>query len=133
MLVGAIGFLASALTYTYLLGFVRRVDRAFPSTNPVDSTWWFGYVRDLSNVFGMTAFSFSFWLAGTPGAVAALAGCVLALAIYGLDYVFARVVGFPSPRVALVTSACALGLAAVLLRGPIVRALSSLLATLFAR
>lgn len=87
---GAVSLGASALLYSLLLGTVRRMDRAYPSTNPTESTWWFGYVRDLMNFAGAAGYTLSFAVMGFPWHLALLAGFALMLITYGLDYAIAR-------------------------------------------
>jgi hypothetical protein len=128
MAAGAIGFLASALSCVVLLALVRKADRAFPSTNPTDSTWWFGYFRDLVNVFSITAFSYSFHLLGFRGPVALLAGVPLWLSTYGMDYFTGRVLPLPARAVL----AMLLTLPALLLHAQIQGGLNAAMVRLFA-
>jgi hypothetical protein len=88
--IGLATLVGVAIIYDVLLYFVRRADRAFPSTNPTESTWWFGYARDLANFAGMFGFAIGFRLLGIPGARALLLGVGLGLLGYGLDYYIAR-------------------------------------------
>jgi hypothetical protein len=102
---GTAALLGVAVVYDVLLYLVRRADRAFPSTNPVENTWWFGYARDLANFFGMFGFAAGYRLLGLPGPLALLAGVATGLVGYGLDYVIARKL---AARFAKVFLACAM-------------------------
>jgi hypothetical protein len=119
---------ASAVVYVASLATVRRADRAYPSTHPAESTWWFGYARDGVNALGFLAFSGSFALLGLPGPLALLTGASLALIVYGIDYLFGRRLGVE--RAALATGATSLVLvvAAIALRDALARGRALLVA-----
>lgn len=116
MWLGTGTLLAVAVAYDVLLYFVRRADRAFPSTNPVESTWWFGYARDLANFFGMFGFALGYRLLGFPGPLALLAGVATGLLGYGLDYVIARKLAKRYAKVFLATAMTAVLIPVVLVR-----------------
>lgn len=128
---GALALAASVLLYDLLLGGVRRLDRAYPSTNLTESTWWFGYARDLANLAGLCAFTLSFGVMGFARHLALLAGFSMMLCTYGLDYTIAR--GMSARRAELY-----LGLVMLLatipiyrLRAPLEAGLGALLTSLF--
>ena len=88
----------AALAYDFMLGVIRRKDRAFPSTDPTESTWWFGYLRDITNLGAVGCFWLGFWLIGFPGHLALLGGLTFGLLAYGLDYLLARRIGVARPE-----------------------------------
>ncbi len=88
--IGLASLVGVAIAYDVVLYFVRRADRAYPSTNPTESTWWFGYARDLANFAGIFGFAIGFRLLGIPGARALVLGVTMGLVGYGLDYFIAR-------------------------------------------
>ncbi|MFH0902466.1 MAG: hypothetical protein V2A73_17690 [Pseudomonadota bacterium] len=88
---GIVILASASVGYAALLGLVRRADSAYPSTNPNESRWWFGYSRDLSNLAGVLVFSLGFIGLGFPGPVALLAGFAVALFAYAIDFLLARV------------------------------------------
>jgi hypothetical protein len=122
---------ASAVVYVASLAAVRRADRAYPSTRPAESSWWFGYARDGVNMLGFLAFSGGFALLSLRGPLALLAGASLTLVIYGLDYLFSRYLEVE--RATLATGAAALALAALagLGRDGLERALGAVVGSLF--
>lgn len=130
ILVGGGALAAASAAYVTALAAVRRADRAYPSSLPVASPWWFGYARDGVNLFGFLAFSGGFALLGLPGSLALLAGASLALGVYGLDYLFNRRVG--ANRGALLTGATAVALVllAVAARDALRRALHAVMGAL---
>ncbi len=119
------------LVYAYLLDRLRGMDRAYPSTVPADSPWWFGYARDLGNLCGWLTFSGGFWLLDFPVPEAAVAGAGLTLVSYGLDYLFGR--ALKVRRAAVTLAPLLLGIVAVVvaLRRPLVQGLRALRALLF--
>lgn len=99
--VGAVLLLATALVYVWLLAIVRRRDRAYPSTNPSESTWWFGYARDLANAVATVGFWTAWRVLGFPGPLALLCAFALSLVVYTLDYLLARLCHAPHPEMIL--------------------------------
>src|SRR5262249_24757598 len=87
---GGVGLALGALVYDGFLFVLRPVDRAFPSTVATESTWWFGYARDLANLVAFLLFAASFRMLGLPTPMALLAGGVWVMGAYGLDYLLAR-------------------------------------------
>lgn len=130
--VGAVLLFAAAIVYPVLLARLRLLDRAFPSTNPVDSTWWFGYARDLANLVGALGFAGGFWQLGLAPPLAVLAGASLTLVAYGLDYLYARAMSWRRAAVLLAGTLIALAVAAIALRTTLARALETLVSRLFA-
>jgi hypothetical protein len=114
-----------------LLAGVRKADRAFPSTNPVESTWWFGYARDLTNLGGLGMYVAAFFLVGFPGPLALLASALLGIVTYGLDYLYGRVLSINRTALALAATLTAAGVTIALLRAPIISALHGLVLRLF--
>jgi hypothetical protein len=129
---GALALCCAAIIYSALLAGVRKADRAFPSTNPVESSWWFGYARDLSNLAGLGMYVGAFFVLGFPGPLAVLAGALLGIVSYGLDYFFGRVLSVQYTVVALACTLVPASVTIALLRGPIISALHGLVLTLFA-
>jgi hypothetical protein len=130
-MIGGVALAASAALYVASLAAVRRADRAYPSTNPVESTWWFGYARDSANMLGFLTFSGSFALAGLPGPLAFLAGASLTLIVYGLDFLFGRRRGGKNAALATLAAALVLVLAAAALRAHLATGLAGLVEILF--
>ena len=123
--------LGVAVMYDVVLYLVRRADRAFPSTNPVESTWWFGYARDLANFFGMFGFAVGYRLLGYPGPLALLAGVATGLLGYGLDYVIARKLAKNYAKVFLACAMTVVLVPVVLMRDRLETGLAALMAHLF--
>src|SRR5262249_13786218 len=117
---------ASALLYDVLLALVRRADRAYPSTDPVESTWWFGYARDVTNAFGVLAYGVAFTLLGFTPARALLAGALLALVTYVLDYVIGRAFSVKRTGFVLAGILIAMTIVIIVWRRPLAGALDSL-------
>jgi hypothetical protein len=130
-ILGTILLPLTAVGYDALLALLRRWDRAYPSTNPVESTWWFGYVRDLTNFTALIGFGFSFWLLGLRPPLAFLAGLGLGLVAYGLDYVIARRLALRRPGFLLAAVMAPICLVAAALRVPLGNGLEVLLSWLF--
>jgi len=128
---GTAALLGVAVVYDVLLYLVRRADRAFPSTNPVESTWWFGYARDLANFFGMLGFAGGYRLLGLPGPVALVAGVGTGLLGYGLDYVIARKLAAKYAKVFLACAMTVILVPIIILREPFAAALATMMARLF--
>ena len=89
---------------------------------------WIGYARDGVNMLGFLMFSAGFWFLGLPGPHALLAGAIMALFGYGLDYALR---GRPRPGLTLGIILCASAAAAALLREPIGRGLRGVMRVLF--
>jgi hypothetical protein len=128
---GGLALALGALVYDIFLFILRRVDRAFPSTDPTESTWWFGYARDLANLVAFLLFAASFRVLGLPAPVALLAGGVWVMGAYGLDYLFARVLVVRHPHRTLAVVLVALAAVAALLRIQIDEALETLVRSVF--
>jgi uncharacterized membrane protein len=128
---GTAALLGVAVAYDVLLYLVRRADRAFPSTNPVENTWWFGYARDLANFFGMLGFAVGWRLIGFPGPLALLAGVATGLLGYGLDYYIARKLAARYAKVFLACAMTAILIPTVIARERFVDLLGSIMDRLF--
>jgi len=120
-----------ALIYDVCLVVLRRVDRAFPSTGPSESTWWFGYARDLANLVAFLLFAASFRVLGLPTPMALLAGGVWVMGAYGLDYLLARVLMVRHPHWTLAIVMVVLAAFASALRGAIDDGLEMLVRSVF--
>ena len=129
--IGGAALLATALGYDALLATLRRRDRAFPANDPKANTWWFGYARDLTNLFAAAGFTLAFWLLALPLPRAFLAGIGLSLIAYGADYAIARAIAVRRPEFLLAGLLAPVCVVAVLLREPLARGLAALLAALF--
>lgn len=129
--IGMAALTASALLYHALLAAVRRADRAYPSTDPTESTWWFGYARDVTNLTGAVAYTVSFVLCGYPGPLAILAGFVLTLLSYGADWILARALRVRRAGLVVGVTLLALALTAAALREPLRDGLGRLVRALF--
>jgi hypothetical protein len=121
----------AALVYDALLGALRRSDRAFPSTRPAESMWWFGYARDLANLLGFLLFAVGFRLLDLPWPRALLAAALMTLLAYGLDYFFGRVWTRRRAEVVLAAALLALVIAVSALRDAIFGGLDRLVRGLF--
>jgi hypothetical protein len=131
MAAGAAVLALGALVYAFVLDRLRRMDRAYPSTVPADSPWWYGYARDLGNLVGAVVFTGGFWLLGFALPEGIVAGAVLTLVSYGLDYLLGRALRLRRAALVLVPMLWALVAAVVWLRTPLVRGLQALRALLF--
>jgi hypothetical protein len=131
MMAGAAVLAVGALVYAFVLEALRRKDKAYPSTAPADSTWWFGYARDLGNLAGCAAFVAGFWLLGFPPPEAVVAGVGLTLVCYGLDYLVGRGLRIRRPMAALVPLLLGLVAGVMLARAAILEGLQSLRTLLF--
>ena len=119
------------LLYDGLLHALRRVDRAFPPADPTKRTWWLGYARDVANLVGAAALAAGFLLLGLPGPNALLAGCLLGLVAYGLDYLLARRLGLAHPTLMLAAIVLAVAVACAVLRAEVSGALARIIDLLF--
>jgi len=128
---GGLALAAGALLYDLFLVLLRRVDRAFPSTDPTESTWWFGYARDLANLVAFLVFAAGFRMLGLPAPMALLAGGVWVMGAYGLDYLLARVLMVRHPHRTLAAVMVALAALASVLRGAIDDGLEMLVRSVF--
>lgn len=128
---GLVLLVAVALVYDILLSTVRRYDRAYPSTNPTESTWWFGYARDLANFAGMFGFAVAFRALGFAGPRALLCGVILGLVAYGLDFAIARKIGVRYTKITLGAVLLAMVIPAVVFRRELEDAVEGLLRLLF--
>jgi len=128
---GAAVLVVGSLVYALLLEGLRRRDRGYPSTHPGDSTWWFGYARDLVNVAGWFVFSGGFALLGFSAPASLFCGAVFTLYAYGLDFFLGRVLAVkPAPPILWLVLLASIG-AIMALRQPIERGLHALRALLF--
>ncbi len=130
-LTGGLALFAAACAYSAALAVVRRVDRTYPVPDPTETTWWFGYSRDLVNLLGMVLFALGLWVLGLPRPLALLGGFFLALAAYSLDYLYARRLALGQPALTLAASFVPLVAATVALREPVADGLDWLLRSLF--
>ena len=128
---GGVALALGALIYDVCLVTLRRVDRAFPSTDPTESTWWFGYARDIANLVAFLLFAAGFRILGLPTPMALLAGGVWVMGAYGLDYLFARVLVLRHPHRTLAIVLVVLAAGAALLRGAIDDGLETLVRSVF--
>lgn len=128
---GSVLLIAAAVAYDVLLAAVRKADRAFPSTNPVESVWWFGYARDLTNFAGAAGYFVAFLLLGFRGPLALLAAFVLALVTYALDFVLARGISVRRAELLLGAALAPILAAILLMRRQLEAALAALVAALF--
>lgn len=128
---GGVALALGALVYDVCLVVLRRVDRAFPSTDPTDSTWWFGYARDLANLVAFVLFAASFRVLGLPTPIALLAGGVWVMGAYGLDYLLARVLVVRHPHRTLAIVMILFAAGAALCRGAIDDGLETLVRSVF--
>src|SRR5262249_39810075 len=126
---GGVALALGALIYDVCLVVLRRVDRAFPSTDPTESTWWFGYARDLANLVAFLLFAASFRVLGLPTAL--LAGGVWVMGASGLDYLLARVLMVRHPHWTLAIVMVVLAAFASALRGAIDDGLEMLVRSVF--
>ncbi len=131
MWLGTAALLGVAVTYDVLLYLVRRADRAFPSTDPAEGTWWFGYARDLANFFGMFGFAAGYRLLGFPGPLALVAGVATGLLGYGLDYVIARKLAARYAKVFLACAMTVILVPLILVRERFAAALATMMDRLF--
>ncbi|HKA91332.1 MAG TPA: hypothetical protein VKE22_26905 [Haliangiales bacterium] len=131
MTAGAAVLALGAVVYAFVLDRLRLKDRAYPSTVPADSTWWFGYARDLGNLCGWLAFTAGFWLSDFPLPEAFVAGAGLTLASYGLDYFIGRTLKVR--RAGFILAPLLVGVVALVaaLRAPLVAGLHALRSLLF--
>jgi hypothetical protein len=83
--------LLALLIHAELLARMRRVDRGNPP-------WWFGYARDASNLSAILMLWGGFLLLGFPAAVAFLAAGLTTVATYVFDWLIARALHLPHPR-----------------------------------
>jgi hypothetical protein len=128
---GAAVLLVGSLVYAVLLEALRRRDRGYPSTRPGDSTWWFGYARDLVNVAGWLMFSGGFALFGFAAPASLFCGAVFTLYAYGLDYFLGRALAVNRAHLVLGLVLLASIAAIVILRQSVDRGLQALRALLF--
>ena len=128
---GGFALAGAAVLYDLLLAAVRRADRAYPSTDPVESTWWFGYSRDATNLAGVLSYSAGFAILGLRAQLALIAGFGLGLATYGLDFVLARRVRLMRPSVALAALAVPLAVLCALFGDQLAAGLDALVGFLF--
>ncbi len=128
---GGVALMLGAVVYDVGLLVLRRVDRAFPSTDPTESTWWFGYARDLANLVAFLLFAAAFRILGLPAPMALLAGGVWVMGAYGLDYLFARVLVVRHPHRTLAIVMILLAAGAAALRRPIEEGLEALVRSVF--
>ena len=128
---GGLALAAAAIVYDLCLAALRRADRAFPSTDPTESTWWFGYARDGANLLGFLMFSGSFVILGLRVPLALLAGAFWSMGAYGLDYLLARLLRLRHPHVVLGGLLVGLAGLAAATADSIAAGLSALVAGLF--
>jgi hypothetical protein len=128
---GGVVLVVVLIAYDACLALLRRADRAFPSTNPTESTWWFGYARDLANLGAMALFSLGFSMLGFGGPTAMLAGCTLGLVMYGLDFAIGRRLSRKRAGVTLGLTMLVVTLALVVARTSVRAALEGFMAVLF--
>jgi len=128
---GGLALVLAAIVYDLFLAALRRADRAFPSTDPTESTWWFGYARDAANLLGFFMFSASFAILGLPLPLALLGGAFWSMAAYGLDYLLARLLHLTHPHVVLGAILTALAVVAAIFRQSIAIGLAGLVGGLF--
>jgi hypothetical protein len=129
--IGGAALAASALVYVLLLARLRRAENTVVSNEQAVKVWWLGYARDGTNLAAFLVFSGAYHLLGLPGPVALLAGAVLALVGYGLDFLFARVLALPRATATTSTALIALVLLSTALREPLARGLRALIRGLF--
>jgi hypothetical protein len=121
----------AAFVYAALLGALRRADRAYPSTLPAASPWWFGYARDLANLLGFLLFAVGFRVLDLRWPRALLAAGLMTLLGYGLDYLFGRRWLWRRTQAALSAALLALAIAASALREQLFGALDRVVRGLF--
>lgn len=128
---GGTALALAALAYDVLLATLRRVDRAFPSTDPTESTWWFGYTRDLVNLCGFILFFSGFIILELRRPYALLAAGFLTMTTYGIDYLLGRTLSVQRAGIALAIVLIGLVLPLAALRRPLDAGLSALVRALF--
>jgi len=128
---GGAALALAALVYDVFLAALRREDRAFPSTDPTESTWWFGYARDLVNLLGLLMFAAGFRILGLTWPMALLAGGLWTLGAYGLDYFFGRALSVRRAELALAATLIVLGFVGAAARAPLADAIAAVLGRLF--
>jgi hypothetical protein len=128
---GGLVLALGGIVYDLFLAALRRVDHAFPSTDPAESAWWFGYARDGANLLGFLMFASAFVVLGLPPPLALLAGGLWSMLAYGVDYLCARALTLRHPHIIVGAAlAAGAGLAAAL-RAPIAAGLGGLAEALF--
>lgn len=128
---GGAALIAAALVYDVFLAALRRADRAYPSTDPTESTWWFGYARDLVNLLGFLLYAAGFRILELRWALALLAAGILTLCAYGLDYFYGRALTVRRAELALAVTLVALSILAASLRDEIAGGLALVMRGLF--
>jgi hypothetical protein len=121
----------AALVYDVFLAALRRADHAFPSTDPTESTWWFGYARDLVNILGFFMFATGFRILELLWPMALLAGGLMTFGAYGLDYFYGRALSVRRAEAALAVSLLIVAALAAALREPLARGLQASMRVLF--
>jgi hypothetical protein len=128
---GGFTLVGSAVIYALLLAAVRRVDRAYPSTNPTESTWWFGYARDLTNLVGAGGFALGYYLLGFAAPRALICGVAIGLVVYGMDFLIARKIETPYATIVVALLTLAIVIPSAIFRAELDLALASMLTNLF--
>ena len=121
----------AVLVYDVVLAALRRADRAFPSTDPTENTWWFGYARDLVNLLGFLMFAAGFRLLELPWPRALLASGLMTMGGYGLDFFFGRAWSVRRAEVALAGALLAVAALAAMLREELANGLDAVMRVLF--
>jgi hypothetical protein len=128
---GGAALIVAALAYDVLLAALRRADRAFPSTDPTESTWWFGYARDVVNILGFLMYAAGFRILELRWSMALLASGLLTLSTYSLDYFFGRALTVHRAGLALAATLVTLTVLAAALRVELAHGLDALVRVLF--
>ncbi len=128
---GGLALAMGAIVYDVFLAALRRVDHAYPSTDPTESTWWFGYARDLANFLGFLMAAAAFTILGLPAPLALLAAGFWSMIAYGLDFLLARALVLRHPHRVLGGVLVVLAAVTAAAREPIAAGLGGLVRVLF--
>jgi hypothetical protein len=128
---GGAALALAALVYDVFLAALRRADHAFPSTDPTESTWWFGYARDLVNFLAFLMFAAGFRILEHTWPRALLAAGLWTLGAYGLDYFFGRALSVRRAELALAATLIVLAMVVAAARAPTADALTAVVRWLF--
>jgi hypothetical protein len=129
--IGGAALGAEALVYVLALAALRRADDAAAATERAGARWWLGYARDATNLVAFLGFSGAYHVLGLPGPVALLAGAILTLIGYGLDFLFGKALALSRATATTSTALLALVLLSTALREPLARGLRALIRGLF--
>src|SRR5262245_39196486 len=92
--VGTAALTLAVAAYCLSLWQLRRIEQRHGGA---PGRWW-GYIRDLANLFGAATFLLGYWLAGFPGPSALVLAVGLLLATYGLDWLLGKQLAWAGAR-----------------------------------